>query len=40
MSQRTYTFFTIFFFLALLILSSAVWREYVLSQGAAGLSVF
>ncbi|TSC60978.1 MAG: hypothetical protein Athens041674_914 [Parcubacteria group bacterium Athens0416_74] len=40
MSQKKYTFFTIFFFIALLLLTSAMWRDYVISQSAAGLGVF
>jgi hypothetical protein len=40
MSKRKYMFFTLFFLLALLLLSSVAWRDYVLSQTANGLSVF
>jgi hypothetical protein len=31
MSQKKYTFFTIFFVLALLALSSVAWKDYVVS---------
>ena len=40
MSQRKYMFFTMFFLLALLVLTSVAWRDYVLTQSANGLSIF
>ncbi len=36
MSQKKYTYFTIFFVVALLVLSSVAWKDYVVSLGVAG----
>lgn len=40
MTQKKYAFFTIFFLIVLLILTSAAWRDYVMSQSAAGNGIF
>lgn len=40
MSQKKYALYTVFFLVALFLLTSVAWRDYVLSHAASGAGLF